>query len=366
MYIQVIGRMLALPNGAAHTAPCLRHLRVAWQERRQVRLDADRADARAATAVGNAEGLVQVQVRDVAAELARCAEADHGVHVGAVDVHLAAVVMNDAADFADAFLEHAVGRRVGDHQRGEVFAVLDGLGAQVFDVDVATGIAGGHDHAHAGHVGGGRVGAVGRGRDQADVAAVFATALVVGTNGQQASVLALGTGVRLQRDRVVAGGGAEHRFQFVGQLLVAGALLGRGERVQGAELGPGHRDHFAGGVELHGARAQRDHGAVQRQVLVRQFAQVAHQLGFRVITVEHRVAEDRRLTHQRGRDRRLAAARAAKSGRVLPWTARPTGFRRRPGCWFRRGQAQTLGIDHAQVDLPGVRLSCSGRCRRRS
>jgi hypothetical protein len=34
---------------------------------------------------------VQVQVRHVAAELARRAQADHGVHVGAVDVHLAAV-----------------------------------------------------------------------------------------------------------------------------------------------------------------------------------------------------------------------------------------------------------------------------------
>ncbi|MNC04457.1 hypothetical protein D3C75_518960 [compost metagenome] len=269
------------------------HLCVARQEWRQVRFHADRADARAATTVGDAEGLVQVQVRHVAAELARGAQADHGVHVGAVDVHLAAVVMNDAADFADAFFEHAVGRRVGDHQRGEVFAVLDGLGAQVFDVDVAAGIARGHDHAHTGHLCGGRVGAVGRRRDQADVATVFATALVVGTDRQQTCVFTLGAGVRLQGHRVITGGGAEHRFQLVGQLLVADALLGRGEWVQGTELGPGHRDHFAGGVEFHGARTQRDHGAVQRQVLVRQFAQVAHQLGFRVIAVEHRVAEDR-------------------------------------------------------------------------
>jgi hypothetical protein len=163
--------MLALPNGAAHTAPSVFcQLRVAWQERRQVRLDADRADARAATAVGDAEGLVQVQVRHVTAELARGAEADHGIHVGAVDVNLAAVVVDDRADFADRFLEHAVGRRVGDHDRGQALAVLDGLGAQVLDIDVATGVAGGDHHAHAGHVRGRRVGAVGRRRDQADVA----------------------------------------------------------------------------------------------------------------------------------------------------------------------------------------------------
>ena len=323
-----------------------------------MRLDADRADARAATAVGNAEGLVQVQVRHVAAELARGAEADHGVHVGAVDVHLAAVVMNDAADFADAFFEHAVGRRVGDHQRGEVLAVLDGLGAQVFDVDVAAGIAGGDDHAHAGHVGGGRVGAVGGRRDQADVATVFATALVIGANRQQAGVFTLGTGVRLQRDRVVTGGGAEHRFQFIGQLLVTGALLGRGERVQGAEFGPGHRDHFAGGVEFHGARTQRDHGAIQRQVLVGELAQVAHQLGFRVVTVEHRVAEDRRLANQRGRDG--AVDRGGEGGEVRQRLAvgeqRPQGFDVGLGGGFVEGQAQTLAIDHAQVDLLGARL----------
>ncbi len=181
---------------------------------------------------------MQVQVRNVAAELARRAEADHRVHVGAVDVHLAAVVVNDPADFADAFFEHAVGRRVGDHQRGEVFAVLDGFGTQVFDVDVAARVARGHDHAHAGHVGGGRVGAVGGRRDQADVAALIATALVVSANRQQASVFTLRTGVRLQRDRVVTGSGAEHRFQFVGQLLVAGALLRPGRTGAGRRIRP--------------------------------------------------------------------------------------------------------------------------------
>ncbi|CAI8728808.1 putative metal-dependent RNase [Pseudomonas sp. IT-P218] len=334
------------------------HLRMAWQERGQVRLDADRADARAATAVRNAEGLVQVQVRHVAAELARGAQADHGVHVGAVDVHLAAVVVDDAADFADAFLEHAVGRRVGDHQRGEVFAVLDGLGAQVFDVDVAAGVAGGDDDTHAGHLRGGRVGAVGRGRDQADVAAVFATALVVGADGQQAGVFTLGTGVRLQRDRVVAGGGAEHRFQFIGQLLVAGALLGRGERVQGAEFSPGHRDHFAGGVEFHGARAQRDHGAIEGQVLVGELAQVAHQLGFRVVAVEHRVAEDWRLAHQGGRDG--AGDGSGEGGEVRQGLARgeqcPQDFDVGLGAGFVQGEAQTFSIDHAQVDLLGMGL----------
>src|SRR5690606_28333188 len=157
-----------------------RHLRVAGQEGRQVGLHADRADARTAATVGDAEGLVQVQVGHVAAELARGAEADHGVHVGAVDVHLAAVGMDDLADFADAFLEHAVGGRVGDHQRGEALPVLLGLGLEVGDVHVAARVTGGHYHAHAGHGGGGGVGAVGGGGNQADVALVVAAAAVIG------------------------------------------------------------------------------------------------------------------------------------------------------------------------------------------
>ena len=33
-----------------------------------------------------------------------------------------------------------------------------------------------------------------------------------------------------------------------------------------AEFRPGHRNHLSGGIQLHGTAAQRDHGAVQRQV----------------------------------------------------------------------------------------------------
>ena len=79
----------------------------------------DRADARAAAAVRDAERLVQVEVRDVGAELAGLGKADQRVEVGAVDVHLAAGFVHDLADLADRPLEHAVCRRVGDHQRRE-------------------------------------------------------------------------------------------------------------------------------------------------------------------------------------------------------------------------------------------------------
>ena len=43
-------------------------------------------------------------------------DADERVEVGAVDVHLAAVLVHEVADVGDALLEHAVGGRVGDHR----------------------------------------------------------------------------------------------------------------------------------------------------------------------------------------------------------------------------------------------------------
>ena len=87
----------------------------------------DGADARRRP-VGDAERLVQVQVADVAAEPTGSGHADEGVEVGAVDVDLAAVGVDDVADLADALLEHAVRRRVGDHEGRQPVGVLVGLG----------------------------------------------------------------------------------------------------------------------------------------------------------------------------------------------------------------------------------------------
>ena len=56
---------------------------------------ADRADARTAAAVRDAERLVQVEMADVGAERARLSQPDESVEVGAVDVHLAAGLVHD-------------------------------------------------------------------------------------------------------------------------------------------------------------------------------------------------------------------------------------------------------------------------------
>ena len=49
------------------------------------------------------------------------------------------------------------------------------------------------------------------------------------------------------------------------------------------ELGPGDRHHLGGRVELHRARAERDHRAIEREVLVGEAAQVAQHLVLGVV-----------------------------------------------------------------------------------
>ena len=88
------------------------------------------------------------------------ARPDQRVEVRAVDVDLAAGVVHRGAESWIAGLEHAVRRRVGDHDRREPLGVLVDLGAQVGEVDVARVVAGDHDDPHAGHDGAGGVGAV--------------------------------------------------------------------------------------------------------------------------------------------------------------------------------------------------------------
>ena len=69
---------------------------------------ANRPHARAAAAVRDAEGLVQVQVADVRPDLSWPAEPDLRVQVRAVHIDLPAVGVNDFADLLDRFLEHAM------------------------------------------------------------------------------------------------------------------------------------------------------------------------------------------------------------------------------------------------------------------
>ena len=66
-----------------------------------MRLHTDRTHAGAAAAMRDGEGLVQVQVADVSADLARFHQTDHRVHVRAVDIDLTTEVMGDLLTYSN-------------------------------------------------------------------------------------------------------------------------------------------------------------------------------------------------------------------------------------------------------------------------
>ncbi len=69
--------------------------------------------------------------------------------------------------------------------------MLLGLGAEIGHVDVAVAVGADHHDGHAAHLRRGRVGAVGRGRDQADGPVPVAARQVVGADREQPRILAL-------------------------------------------------------------------------------------------------------------------------------------------------------------------------------
>ena len=96
MYIQGSAGCPADPCGRGRHGPdgASGSQGVAGQERREVRAHPDGPDAGPAAAVGDAERLVEVEVADVGAELARPGVADERIEVGAVDVHLPAGIVD--------------------------------------------------------------------------------------------------------------------------------------------------------------------------------------------------------------------------------------------------------------------------------
>ena len=286
------------PIGRAGYRPGLAPAR---QEGREVRAHRDGTDPGPATAVRNAERLVQVEVRDVGAEAPRRGKADQRIEVGAIEIDLSAVPVHDGADLANSGFEHAVRRWIGHHQRRERIRLLGRLAFQVGEVDVAVGIASDHHDAQPGEMRGSRVGAMCRARDQADVAMGLAARSVIRADCEQAGKFTLRARIRLHRHRVVAGDLRKPGFELPDQPPVALRLILGRERMDCAESVPGDRHHLGRGVQLHGAGAERNHRSVERDVLAGEAAQVAQQLRFRAMAVEHRMGEERRSPPQRSR-----------------------------------------------------------------
>ena len=70
---------------------------------------ANRPHAGSTTSVGNGKGFVQVQVANIGPDVTRTREPNLCVHVSAVHVNLAAVLVNDPGDFGNRLLKHAMG-----------------------------------------------------------------------------------------------------------------------------------------------------------------------------------------------------------------------------------------------------------------
>ena len=69
---------------------------------------ADRSDARTSAAVRDAKRFVQIQVANIGAVIAGTAKTYLRIQIRAIHVDLAAMCVNDVANFANRRLEYAV------------------------------------------------------------------------------------------------------------------------------------------------------------------------------------------------------------------------------------------------------------------
>ena len=206
--------------------------------------------------------------------------------------------VHDLADLANGVFEDPMRRRVGHHQRAERVAMRLGLGAQVVEIDVALLVAGDDYDTRPRHRRAGRVRPV-RGRgDQDHLAAVFSLVTLIGLDDHEPGELTLGAGIRLQRHGREPRNRTQRCLQLPEQLLIALGQRHRHERVEIGELGPGHWTDLGGGRELHRARAERDHGRVEPDVLPLQPLEIPHHLRLGPMAVEDRVREKRRPPDQ--------------------------------------------------------------------
>ncbi len=178
---------------------------------------------------------MQVQVRNVAAELTRLSEAHLSVQVRAIQVHTASLV-NQLAHLSNLLLKHTVSGGVGNHDAGNLGTVLLDLYLQVVNVNRTVSRSCHTGNLQTSQSSRCRVGAVSRQRNQDGIALVVTVSLVEGTDSAQTSVLTGRTRVRLQRDSIVTGNSNQPLAQILNQLVPALSLILRDQRVDVREL----------------------------------------------------------------------------------------------------------------------------------
>ena len=135
---------------------------------------------------------------DIGANKTGRGQADLGVHIGAIHVNLAAVLVDGAANITNRSFVDAMRGRISNHQGRELGGMFGGFGLEVGDIDVAVGIAGDRYDLIAAHGRAGGISAMRAGGNKADVAVAFAPRGVVRANDEQAGVFTLGPRIGLQ------------------------------------------------------------------------------------------------------------------------------------------------------------------------
>ena len=130
---------------------------------------------------------------------------------------------------------------------------------------------------------------------------LVAAAVVPGADHQQASQLPLGAGIGLERHSGKARDRRQPALQVGQQAPVTGGLSLGGKGMERRKGRPAHGRQFGRPIELHRATAERDHGVHQRKVAAHQALDIAQQLGFAAVVVEHGLAQPGPLAPRHGR-----------------------------------------------------------------
>ena len=201
------------------------------------------------------------------------------------------MVMCDFADFLHSLFENPVCGGVCNHTARKVVLVLLGLGAEVLKINIAILRRLDHNNFPPHHLGARRVCPMCTHRNEANIAVTLTLRLVILRNREKTRIFALRARVRLHRHPVIARDVAKLGAQVFKHFGIAKRLVLWRKRMHHRKFAPAHRHHFCRRVEFHGARAQRDHRAIQRQITVRQAAHVAHHLGLGAVHVKDRVLQ---------------------------------------------------------------------------
>ena len=162
--------------------------------------------------MGLGEGLVQVEVHRVKAHQPGRSDAENGVEIGTVVVHLTAGLMDDFTGCLDIGFKQAQGVGVGDHHRRRGFVSDRSEGVKVH---ATVGQAGNLDDLETCHGSAGGVGAVCRIGDDDLGSLVFASMSEILLNATNGRELALCARHRLQGDLVHARTNFEHVLHLV-------------------------------------------------------------------------------------------------------------------------------------------------------